>query len=94
MKEKDGKELGVVTVTGIDHPGIIAALTSKIADFGINIEDLSQTVVSGLFTMILVVDITGKDLSAFQKALEDVGKDQKVEIRVQHEKIFRFMHRV
>jgi ACT domain-containing protein len=91
---KAQKERAVITVNGIDHPGIIAAITRALADLNINIEDLSQTIVQGLFTMILIADITDHDLSKLQAKMAEVGREQGVQISVQHEDIFKYMHRV
>ena len=88
------KEKAVITVMGLDHPGIIAAVTKGCADLGINIEDLSQTVVQGILSMVLIVDITNKDLKELQNKMKEVEKEQKVQILVQHENIFKYMHRV
>ena len=87
-------ERAVITVNGIDHPGIIAAITRALADLNVNIEDLSQTIVQGLFTMILIADITDHDLKMLQEKMAKVGKEQGVQITVQHENIFKYMHRV
>lgn len=92
--QKSNRERAVITVTGIDHPGIIAAITRALADLNINIEDLSQTIVQGLFTMILIADITDHDLAKLQETMQKLGKEQGVQITVQHENIFKFMHRV
>lgn len=92
--QKTQKERAVITVTGIDHPGIIAAITRALADLNVNIEDLSQTIVQGLFTMILIADITEHDLAKLQDRMAQVGKEQGVQITVQHENIFKYMHRV
>jgi ACT domain-containing protein len=91
---KRQRERAVITVTGIDHPGIIAAITAALADLDINIEDLSQTIVQGLFTMILLADISNHDLTKVHARLLKVGKAQGVQITMQHENIFKFMHRV
>ncbi len=88
------KERAVITVNGIDHPGIIAAITKALADQDVNIEDLSQTIVQGLFTMILIADVTDHDLSKLQQTMARIGKKQGVQITVQHEDIFKYMHRV
>ena len=91
---KMAKERAVITVTGIDHPGIIASITRTLADENVNIEDLSQTIVQGLFTMILIADVTDHDLSRLQQKMAQIGKKQGVQITVQHENIFKYMHRV
>ncbi len=88
------KERAVIVVNGIDHPGIIAAITKALADLNVNIEDLSQTIVQGLFTMILIADITGHDLKKLQDKMARVGKSQGVQITTQHENIFKYMHRI
>jgi len=93
-KERAAKERAVITVNGIDHSGIIAAITRALADLDVNIEDLSQTIVQGLFTMILIADITDHDLKQLQDRMTKVGKQQGVQITVQHENIFKYMHRV
>ncbi len=92
--QKSKKERAVITVTGIDHPGIIAAITRALADLDVNIEDLSQTIVQGLFTMILIADISDHDLAQLQARMAEVGREQGVQITVQHENIFKYMHRV
>ncbi len=95
MEGKESKkERAIITVTGLDHPGIIAAVTKGCADLGINIEDLSQTVVQDILTMTLIVDITGKDLKLLKERMREVEKEQNVKILVQHEDIFRYMHRI
>jgi ACT domain-containing protein len=88
------KERAVITVNGIDHPGIIAAITKALAELNVNIEDLSQTIVQGLFTMILIADITGHDLARLQSRMTRVGRSQGVQITTQHENIFKYMHRI
>ncbi|MBU2617920.1 MAG: ACT domain-containing protein [Euryarchaeota archaeon] len=88
------KERAVITVNGADHPGIVAAITKILADMGINIEDLSQTVVQDLFTMIVIVDLRGADMIELQDKLNKAGAKQGVQITVQHEDIFKYMHRV
>jgi ACT domain-containing protein len=88
------KERAVITVTGIDHSGIIASITRALADQDVNIEDLSQTIVQGLFTMILIADVTDHDLDKLQQTMARIGKEEGVQITVQHENIFKYMHRV
>ncbi len=73
-KERAVKERAVITVNGIDHSGIIAAITRALADLDVNIEDLSQTIVQGLFTMILIADITDHDLAQLQKKMAGRGQ--------------------
>lgn len=88
------KERAIITVNGVDHPGIIATITNVLADMDINIEDLSQTVLQDLFTMIMIVDLRGADIIELQDKLSKTGVKQGVRITVQHENIFKYMHRV
>ena len=93
-QDERGQERLVITVTGSDHPGIIAAVTGLLVRFDANIEDLSQTVVAGLFTMIMIVSIGDANFDELKKTLENVGATQGVRVTVQHEDIFRYMHRI
>ena len=84
----------MITVTGVDHPGIVAAVTTELAELKVNIEDISQTILQDFFTMIMIVDVSGIKRSEVQKALDRVSDNQKVKIIMQHEGLFRYMHRV
>ena len=84
----------IVTVTGSDHPGIVAAVTALLASVNANIEDISQTIVSELFTMIMIVNIGSAKFDVLKKGLDAVGASQGVRITAQHEDVFRYMHRV
>ena len=86
----------VVSVIGTDKVGIIAAVANKLAGLGINIEDISQTIMQNNFVMIMLVDASksavpfdriGAELAA---ATEHLG----VTVHVQHEDLFNAMHRV
>ena len=86
----------VITVIGVDKVGIVASITKVMADFGVNIVDISQTIMQDLFTMIMLAGAEEEnfDLSAFQKAMETEGQRLGVEVKVQHEDVFRYMHRI
>jgi ACT domain-containing protein len=86
----------IITVIGIDKIGIVASITKVMADFNVNIVDISQTIMEDLFTMIMLagVDSENFDLASFQKAMVVEGEELGVEVRVQHEDAFRFMHRI
>lgn len=84
----------MITVTGVDHPGIVAAVTTELAKLNVNIEDISQTILQDFFTMIMLVDVRGVKRNEIQKALDKVADKQKVKIIMQHEDLFRYMHRV
>lgn len=86
----------IITVLGCDRVGIIAAVTAVLAETNANILDISQTIMSDIFTMIMMVDLSGmkSDLQTLQAMLDEKGRNLGVEIRVQREDIFRSMHRI
>lgn len=86
----------VVTVTGKDKKGIIAKVSAFLAERGVNIEDISQTILQEYFAMIMLVDLSESklELSALAKECEKLGKDIGMSIRLQHEAIFNAMHNI
>ncbi|MDI9619306.1 MAG: ACT domain-containing protein [Candidatus Nezhaarchaeota archaeon] len=96
MPPREDKDLIVVTVIGVDKPGIVAGITSVLASLNVNIEDISQTVLRGFFAMIMVADISKAtcSLSQLRDKLELKAKELGVEVFVQHSEIFRAIHRV
>jgi len=86
----------VITVLGTDRIGIIAAVTAILAEAGANILDISQTIMQDIFTMTMMVDLSGMgmDIGTLQEKLAAKGADLGVEIRVQRDDIFRSMHRI
>ena len=86
----------IVTVTGKDRKGIIADVCRLLADNGINILDISQTVMQNFFTMIMLIDTEDCPLSFTELSdrLTEAGKNLGLEIRIQREDIFNAMHRV
>ncbi len=86
----------VVTVVGKDQVGIIAAVCTHLAKWNINVLDISQTVMQGYFTMMMVVDVSGSTLPLAELArkMEEAGKEMNLSIRLQREDIFDAMHRV
>ena len=85
-----------ITVIGRDKVGIIAEVSSLLAERGVNIEDISQTILQGTFTMIMAVDISEAKLSfeELSAELDDEGKRLGIEIAIRHEDIFNAMHTV
>ncbi len=86
----------VITVVGHDSKGIIAKVSSKCAEAGANITEISQTVLDEYFAMIMVVDLTGVTIHFTQLVdeFDALGKANKLDIRVMHEDIFNSMHRI
>jgi len=86
----------IVTVVGKDQVGIIAAVCIKLAAYNVNVLDISQTVMQGYFTMMMVVDVSAcmVPLAELCADMEDMGKTKGLSIRVQREDIFEAMHRI
>lgn len=86
----------IVTVIGKDAVGIIAGVCNKLADNGINVLDISQTVMQGYFTMMMVVDIQGcsTPFSQLSEDLKSFGEGRGLSIRIQREDIFDAMHKI
>ncbi|MEM1521359.1 MAG: ACT domain-containing protein [Candidatus Korarchaeum sp.] len=89
-------ELAIVTVLGVDKPGIVAEISSALARANVNIIDISMTVLRGFFSMIMVVDISRSelDLNSLREELERRGERVGVKVLVLHESVLRFMQRV
>ena len=86
----------IVTALGPDSHGLLARVATTIADQNANIDDVSQTVSNGMFTMIMFVsfDQSETTMAELKDALERTGEEASLQIHVQHENIFRFMHRI
>ena len=86
----------VITVVGKDTVGIIAKVCTYLAKTEINILDISQTIVSGYFNMMMIVDLSNsnKGFDEVVTALENLGKEIGVVIKCQREEIFDMMHRI
>ncbi len=86
----------VVTVSGTDRRGIIAKVSGFLYEKGVNIEDISQTILGEQFAMIMMVDVTesNTEFSVLAQELEDMGRSIGMTVRLQHGAIFDAMHNV
>ena len=86
----------IVTVIGKDQVGIIAAVCAKLSDHGVNVLDISQTVLQEYFTMIMLVDASASQTPFAQlvKLLEEKAREEGLVIHAQREDIFNAMHRI
>ena len=86
----------VVTVTGKDKVGIIAMASAECSKHGVNIIDISQTVMKEYFAMIMLVELDGMkgEFASFADAMKAEGVKAGVDIRVMHEDIFNSMHKI
>ncbi|MBR5426554.1 MAG: ACT domain-containing protein [Clostridiales bacterium] len=93
--EKD-KNKAVITVVGCDAVGIIAKISALLAEEGVNINDITQTILDDIFTMIMLVDLKAakSDMKALSEKLDKVGEEIGVSIRIQHTDLFYAMHRI
>lgn len=86
----------IVTVIGQDRPGIIAKVSTALAQNKVNIEDISQTLMQNNFTMLMLCDLKNATLSLkeLKDNLVNIGQEIGVSIHVQHEDIFNAMHKI
>ena len=86
----------IVSVLGHDKVGIIAGVANILSDSNINILDISQTIMQGFFSMILIADMENSkiDLATLKDLLAKKGEELGLRIDAQHEDIFRYMHRI
>ena len=86
----------VITVVGRDSVGIIAKVSAVCTEHHANIVDISQSVLSEYFAMIMVVDIDGltTPFTSFVDTLTELGKNNGLDVRTMHEDVFNSMHRI
>ena len=86
----------IIAVVGQDRVGIIAKVCTYLADNRVNILDISQTIVSGYFNMMMIVDTNGavKEFDVISEELAALGIQIGVIIKAQREDIFDMMHRI
>ena len=86
----------VLSVVGKDAVGILAAVSSKCAEYKANVTDVTQTIISEYFMMFMMVNIDqlSIEFTDFVDEILKMGKDKKLEIHVMHEDIFNLMHKI
>ena len=86
----------IVTVIGKDQVGIIAGVCTRLAEHGVNVLDISQTVLQDYFTMIMLVDASQctEPFANLAGKLAGEGESHGLQIRIQREDIFNAMHRI
>ncbi len=86
----------IVTVIGKDCVGIIGGVCTHLANYNVNILDITQTVLQGYFTMTMVVDVSDltTDFDTLVRVMADYGTQRSLSIRVQREDIFDAMHKL
>ncbi len=86
----------VLTVIGNDSVGIIAGISTVLADNQVNIIDINQTIMSGMFTMVMIIEMNKDttDFSFINDKLVEKGKELGVQVIVTREEIYKSMHRI
>ncbi|MBR1640379.1 MAG: ACT domain-containing protein [Treponema sp.] len=86
----------IITVVGSDKVGIIAKVSQYLSDHKINIADITQTILSGNFVMMMMVDLSKADIDieVLRSSMNSLAEDMGVEINIMNEKVFSAMHRV
>ena len=86
----------VLKVFGNDRTGIIYHVSKILAENNANIEDINQTIMKGIFTMVMLVDISklSCDFTQLKEKMDDLSKSIGLSIRIQHEDIFNAMHSI
>jgi ACT domain-containing protein len=86
----------VITIVGEDRVGIIAMVSKLLADSNTNILNINQNILDGYFNMVMIADMgqSNTTLKELQLVLRKCGEEIGLDIKVQHEDIFRLMHRV
>jgi ACT domain-containing protein len=101
VREREAREAGsaerlIVSVFGVDHPGIVAGVSQVLAEADCSIIDINQTVVQSKFAMIIIADISRakESASALKERFRNAGEHLGVRIYAQREDLFNAMHRI
>ena len=96
IAKKESNNRAIVTVLGSDRSGIVAAVAGALAEHDANILDISQTILQGVFTMTMLVDLGDADVvfSELQDQLATLSQELGVQITMQREEVFKFMYRL
>lgn len=86
----------LVSVTGVDKPGIIARISTALYELNVNVLEISQTILDGYFTMLMIVDITQASVPFADVAarLNEVGAEIGEAVGIQRTDLFDAMHRI
>ena len=86
----------VLSVLGKDRSGIVASVATTLAEHGANIDDISQTILEGIFSMTMMVTLDPEkgDFNTVQEALAQNAKDLGIQILLQREDVFQYMYQL
>lgn len=86
----------VISVLGKDRSGIVAAVSTALAECGANIDDISQTILNEIFSMTMLTTLNPEvaDFNTVQERLEKEGEQLGVQIIIQREDVFQYMYKI
>lgn len=86
----------ILTSFGFNHKGIVSTISKTLSENNCDILDISQKIMQEFFTMIMMIDISKclKDLKELQSEMNQISEQLRIKIYLQHEDVFRFMHRI
>jgi len=86
----------IITSFGLNRPGVIARITALLAEAGCDLRDVSQKIMDDFYTLIMIVDLSSSkyQLKELSEKLEKIASEMNVKIFLQHENLFRQMHRI
>lgn len=95
-QEAEDRRLVIITVMGKNHSGIVHAFSEVLAEYGVDIVDINQTLVHGNFAMMVIVDLAGArtDFQGLKAALKKRGEEVHVQVYCQYEDIMRAVNRI
>lgn len=90
------KSNAIITVVGSDKVGIIAKVSNFLSEHKVNIADITQTILSGNFVMMMMVNLDNSDITIdlLRNAMNELAEEMSVEINIMSERVFSSMHRV
>ena len=96
IQDQDAQNRAIITVLGSDRSGIVAAVTGVLAQHDANILDISQTILQGIFTMTMLVDLKSATVvfAELQSQLNGLSEKLGVQITMQREEVFNYMYRL
>lgn len=86
----------ILTSFGVNTTGIVSGITKALSDSKCDLLDISQKIMQEFFTLIMIIDISNmtNDLKELQDIMNNIASQLKIKIYLQHEDVFRFMHRI
>ena len=94
MSEESKNDRAIISVLGADRSGIVAAVAGLLAKEDVNICDISQTILQGMFTMTMLVELGGADFATIHEGLEKLSEELGLQVTIQREDVFKFMYRL